>query len=198
MECMYALASYGIPKKILPFYENYELSMGLWRNWIKQRKEIETGRLLEDQGITRKQEISQKQEDSMDTSDSNPNHDGEQPGGSRSPSNHPHHPHHEMSVFLGKRLNEFAGSPGNVFLRSLVIQHSSEYDATKSRKKKTAISDSIVAEIRNRGGSFLKFNDSSQQWEEAGAAIARDKVAHAFRNLRRDVKNKSGPGDALV
>jgi predicted nucleic acid-binding protein len=51
-----------------------------------------------------------------------------------------------------------------------------------SKFEKTIVAESILKEIKDSGGRFLKQVELG--WIEVGDVMARKKISHAFRNLR--------------
>ena len=78
----------------------------------------------------------------------------------------------------GKRVLE---SPGNVHFRYLLQLHRNQYEAV-SKFEKTLVIEVILQKIRESGGRFLTQGDDG--WTEVDDDLARNKIGHAFRNLR--------------
>jgi hypothetical protein len=85
-----------------------------------------------------------------------------------------------FDVLLGreKRILE---SPGNFRFRQLVDDYRDQYESV-SKFEKTIVAESILKEIKDSGGRFLKQVELG--WIEVGDVMARKKISHAFRNLR--------------
>jgi hypothetical protein len=84
-------------------------------------------------------------------------------------------------VVLGKG-RPFQTFPGNKSLSDILGARHEEYFSLKGQAEKTAMSTSIVKELKERGTRFLKRTPSGNAWEEITDLAARDKVAHGFRN----------------
>jgi hypothetical protein len=81
----------------------------------------------------------------------------------------------DKDVLLGRgRLIE--GNPGN-----LVASYFGEYQKA-SRFEKADVLDDAYDRIKESGSRFLKMEDGD--WIEAEGAVARAKIAHAFRNYK--------------
>lgn len=85
-----------------------------------------------------------------------------------------------FDVLLGreKRILE---SPGNLRFRQLVDDYRDQYESV-SKFEKTIVAESILKEIKDSGGRFLKQVELG--WIQVCDAMARKKISHAFRNLR--------------
>jgi hypothetical protein len=93
----------------------------------------------------------------------------------------PNLPRVHYDVLFGRKKNHH---PGNKVLYLRVKRHSEAYD-TASRSRKRELTDELVGEIQATGGRFLKQVDDSDRWEEVSTEEAQEKVAQAFRNIRR-------------
>ena len=58
------------------------------------------------------------------------------------------------------------------------------YQTAKSRHTKTSITRSIEDMVRGCGGRFLKFNETSGQFEEISDAETHEKISHALRSAK--------------
>lgn len=97
----------------------------------------------------------------------------------------------QHDVLLGKYGNYSIKHEGNVFYRNLLSTRKDKYDSG-SRDVKTSITWSVISEVHDRGGRFLRKADISQGkhgWIEVNNVIARRKVSQAFRDLRKQKKN---------
>jgi hypothetical protein len=98
-----------------------------------------------------------------------------------------------FDVLLG-RGKTHTGHPGNKRLQTVLSMHSVRYNATTSRKEKTAITQEIVQIIHSESdppGRFLKFDKDANGWVKVDDAWARIKVSHAIRYASRYKKRKS-------
>lgn len=75
--------------------------------------------------------------------------------------------------------------PGNIRLRNLIEVWSQDYDVA-SLTEKQRITGEIIHSIHELTGRFLK--DDGFGWVEVDDIVAKKKVAHAFRTLRRSRK----------
>lgn len=154
-ECLYKLASYGIPLHALPIGADGEVNLHEHLHWYNQLETIA---------------------ESSSTSDKS----GLQ-GDAIIPS--------PTDILSGGRGKEFMFNPGNLALRKIVEETLPRYNSQPSRVHKTIIAQEIVQRIKSGGGRFLNREDAFT-WREVDNDMAREKVAHLFRNLRRPVKKK--------
>ena len=91
-----------------------------------------------------------------------------------------------MDVLLG-RGKVIQEHPGNLRYRHLIETSRERYERS-SKFEKTAVAEVIVRMIKESNGRFSKQDDDGTGWVVVSDEIAREKVAHAFRN-RRKVKN---------
>jgi hypothetical protein len=89
-------------------------------------------------------------------------------------------------ILLGSGF-AFQNFPGNRHFISFVkLQESTYNDAGPDRLKKTAISKQVVKSLQELGSRFLqRAGNAEDGWVQADDQAARNKVSHAFRNLRR-------------
>jgi len=74
--------------------------------------------------------------------------------------------------------------PGNAVFRNTLECRFEEYDSIESKKQKTIINWTIVAEIKKSGARFLR-QDESGFWIEVSDEVARKKVSIGFRDIRK-------------
>ena len=79
----------------------------------------------------------------------------------------------------GKLVGEH---PGNTQFRQMVDFYTDKYESS-GKVEKTCIAEIIVRAVKDSSACFLK-KDEDGLWEEVDDAMARRKVAHAFRNRR--------------
>lgn len=79
--------------------------------------------------------------------------------------------------------------PGNRKLNALLESYQSEYEAS-DKFQKTVLSEVVVSKMIEDGSRFLVREGEKKHgmWIEVSLEKARDKVAHDFRNLRRNAK----------
>eukprot|EP00529_Nitzschia_sp_RCC80_P009908 CAMPEP_0113501294 /NCGR_PEP_ID=MMETSP0014_2-20120614/32868_1 /TAXON_ID=2857 /ORGANISM="Nitzschia sp." /LENGTH=789 /DNA_ID=CAMNT_0000395853 /DNA_START=244 /DNA_END=2613 /DNA_ORIENTATION=- /assembly_acc=CAM_ASM_000159 len=96
--------------------------------------------------------------------------------------------HYDVLFGRGKGIQ---AHPGNKRLRELVEANLERYDRA-SRLEKTLMAETIVRNIKDTSGRFLKLDNASQGggWTEVNDEIARDKIAHAFRTQRKSLLQK--------
>ena len=94
-----------------------------------------------------------------------------------------------LDVIMGRgRHNQ--KKPGNRKLNLLLESYAEEYEAS-DKFQKTVLSEVFVSKMKNDGCRFLiREGDGKKHsiWVEVSLEKARDKVAHDFRNLRRNAK----------
>jgi len=92
-------------------------------------------------------------------------------------------------VILGRAGSITVVNEGNNKLRDLVNQHKQNYQESLSKLDKTRLSRTIVNEVRQRGGHFLKLDHTSGVYREATDNAAREKVSHMLRSKQEDTSN---------
>lgn len=103
----------------------------------------------------------------------------------------------ELDVILGRgRYNKL--KPGNQKLNQIVESCNDQYDAS-DKFRKTILSEVVVSKMIEEGSRFLiretgdkKDKGNKAVWVEVSLEKARDKVSHAFRNLRLSAKKNAG------
>jgi hypothetical protein len=87
-------------------------------------------------------------------------------------------------VLFGKKKT-LKEHPGNQRCMALVQANYKKYEEA-SKFAKTDIAESIISTIHSQfNGRFIKWNKDESCWDEVERNIARDKIAHNFRHLRR-------------
>lgn len=71
--------------------------------------------------------------------------------------------------------------PGNIRFRFLV-QSKREIYQRAEKYAKTPIADEVIEMVHSYGGRFVKKNSKTTQLQEVDRSVAREKVAHAFRD----------------
>jgi hypothetical protein len=126
-------------------------------------------------------------------------------------------PSHQVEVVVPSHRDVLLGGLkltqtqlGNANFRRLVDDYRGEYERSTSKLEKIKIAKKIVSEIKAEGARFLKQTDykygkdGKMIKKEQGATlsigwvapdhVAREKIIHAFRNLRAKKTSKSTPG----
>eukprot|EP00980_Cylindrotheca_fusiformis_P002521 scaffold593_cov126-Cylindrotheca_fusiformis.AAC.3 len=73
-----------------------------------------------------------------------------------------------------------------------IVNYLRSYTKASTRSGRSAVITDIVASIRDssdRGGGFVRFSPSLNQWYEVGDKVARDKVGQALRDILRNRKS---------
>jgi hypothetical protein len=86
----------------------------------------------------------------------------------------------DSSVICGRGKAAYE-HPGNRRLRMLASTFAADYSRAERKLAKSAIVANIVADIRQEGGSFCKYEKG--EWFEVGDYNAREKVSAMLRNL---------------
>lgn len=204
-ECIYALTSYGIPVNALPIKPNGELMTNNHLSWIEAQREHHQLRKQRDQ-----QGLHERRPDALAAISSMPR--GLHSMGSLDQTSATattglsastsslgekttittaanEQPDYNMTpryndVLFGRGKN-VVDAPGNINFRRIVDYYEDRYEAA-GRLEKTCIAELIVRMVKEtNGGRFLKREDGQEFWSEVDDAVARQKVAHAFRNRRK-------------
>jgi hypothetical protein len=87
-------------------------------------------------------------------------------------------------ILLGSGF-AYQNFPGNEYFISFLKLQEGTYNDTR-RMKKAAISEQVVKSLQESGSRFLqRAGNEEDGWVQADDHTARQKVSHAFRNLRR-------------
>lgn len=189
IECQTSLATYGIPRLILPVQPNGSIKL--------QEHERFLNRIIENQN--RQQRLLDPSDNSENMSDTSslaqsvPEIKNEErtPRLVASPG--------PMDVILGRGQRGYK-SPGNVLLRRLLQENYEEYNAC-SRAQKPVISQRIYRRMKEEGCRFLAPHENGENekaiaktsvdrsycpeaWAEVDEKAARDRISHGFRNMR--------------
>ncbi|KAG7351261.1 hypothetical protein IV203_010621 [Nitzschia inconspicua] len=98
--------------------------------------------------------------------------------------------HYDVLFGRGKGIQ---AHPGNKRLRELVEANLGRYEQA-SRLEKTLLAETIVRNIKDTSGRFLKLDSGrGGGWTEVNDEIARDKIAHAFRTQRKSQSQRQSP-----
>jgi hypothetical protein len=84
-------------------------------------------------------------------------------------------------------------NPGNKYFRSKLGEHLEEYSRAPNKMKKGIIVSSIIDEIREHGGAFVRQDTGSGRWFEVGDRLAREKTGQALRSALRKSSPTSFP-----
>jgi len=83
--------------------------------------------------------------------------------------------------------------PGNKYFKNIINSKVQEYACFSLRREKTNMIRSIVHQIHENGGTFIRKNPASGSWFEVDDVIAREKISQAFRNsIYRNCNRPSG------
>jgi hypothetical protein len=81
--------------------------------------------------------------------------------------------------------------PGNVMFRGLVESKHFEHSIALTREAKIEITNSVISEIKKRGGRFLAWNNLTWWTELTDERVIYSKIAVFFRNSKVSAKAKS-------
>eukprot|EP00980_Cylindrotheca_fusiformis_P031205 scaffold25978_cov122-Cylindrotheca_fusiformis.AAC.3 len=70
---------------------------------------------------------------------------------------------------------------GNKRFRQIIEMNRVSYQNATSRNEKTRITCQVIDAIRSSNGRFLKLDERTGEWSDAGDICAREKVSHALR-----------------
>jgi len=102
--------------------------------------------------------------------------------------------HYDVLFGRGKGVQ---AHPGNKRLRELVEANLERYERA-SRLEKTLLAETIVRNIKDTSGRFLKLDSGrGGGWTEVNDETARDKIAHAFRTQRKSLTQRQSPSDSV-
>ncbi len=87
-----------------------------------------------------------------------------------------------FDVIMG-RGRQGQSRPGNRQYRQLLLTYRSKYESANNFEK-TLVAELVLKIMKERGCRFLKKSDESVGWVEVSDEVAREKISHAFRNLR--------------
>jgi len=90
----------------------------------------------------------------------------------------------ESDVLCGRGRQCFEHE-GNKRFRYIVAANLQEYLTAKTRQDKTLVVYTVIYEVLENGGRFLK-RDSHGQWYDSGMRGAKEKVGHALRDASTD------------
>lgn len=74
-------------------------------------------------------------------------------------------------------------SAGNQHYRHLLVTYRSKYESANNFEK-TLVAELVLKIMKERGCRFLKKSSETPGWVEVTDEVAREKISHAFRNLR--------------
>merc|ERR1712113_454413 len=95
----------------------------------------------------------------------------------------------QSDVLFGKG-RKMKQHPGNIACNLLCEEMQEAYESA-GKFEKTDIAESIITAVHERGGRFLKATTGSNEdadscgWLEVDRLVAREKISHAFRRLRK-------------
>jgi hypothetical protein len=152
--------TFGIPKGVLPISCDGEVDLTLHKEWLMtmeaRQEEMEQAKLVD----------ASNPDSTEASSSSNFSKPILVPG--------------PMDVVMGRGRHS-QSSPGNLRLRHLLQEHRGQYEEA-SKFEKTVVAEIVLKIMKDSGCRFLK--KTKLGWVECEDQVARDKISHAFRNLR--------------
>lgn len=169
-ECQSKLASFGISRFAFP--APWEMSTDHHEKWLQERRRFEAERASNKKlEVVQKQDVLDSKMDSLKDSLNIP------------PPTHPGYVTPLPVDILFGRGSTVVEHAGNMHFRQLVDIYMHKFEAA-GKSGKSAVVQIILRRIKNASGRFLKREDGIH-WIEVDDGIARNKIAHAFRNRRK-------------
>ena len=203
---MYNLMTFGIPRHVMPInIENGELDVTDHLRWLEM---LEAREQQERQQQVREQEDSCAIPVKSDSGAKNDNngihiagHGLVTPQSTPSSSIIDKHSNHgrlnivqeddseiavlgPMDILVGRGTSS-RSSPGYIRMRNLIHEQYEQYENAAGRNCKTQITKNILVELQNAGCRFVRNKPNNQGLMVCNEAESREKIAHAFRNMRR-------------
>ncbi|CAJ1932669.1 unnamed protein product [Cylindrotheca closterium] len=95
-----------------------------------------------------------------------------------------------QDIICGRGRGSFLHEGNKAYL-SLLRRNIHAYLHAKKRVDKSAIIDTLVLSLKERGFRFLKQDDKNQRWYELSEQECYDRTAHAIRDLIRKQKGRN-------
>ena len=86
----------------------------------------------------------------------------------------------------------FGRHPANQKFNEIIRHYVRNYKESTSRHEKTEIFRTVLAETYDSGLSFMKLDNTTQQWHQLANIEAQQKIGHALRDKLR-TSNRSNP-----
>ena len=176
-EVLDALSSFGIPRDVLPFTDDGSLSTSQHKEWLARQKDVQSASfsfnnnsmfpLLSMSNFSVMTTPTLKTKSALETDPVSAGQTTPLP--------------QDVLCGRGKIVSE---NPGNIYLKRIIDKYADRYDGS-DKTEKTILSEIILGLIKETSGRFLK-KSKQGGWEEISDLAAREKIAHTFRNLRRD------------
>jgi len=87
----------------------------------------------------------------------------------------------EKDIIIGKGMRCY-NHQGNIMFRRIITARIKEYAYTTSKRAKSELISSIVANIKSKG-AFVKKDPDTSLWYQADDFLARDKTSQAIRKI---------------
>ena len=169
VECLYKLMTFGIPAEAFPLTLMGEIRKGPHIEFVRRHRALEEEKERQlstpspNNGDIDVPNTATATSNDMDISDN---------GKGITPTS--------QDVLLG-RGKGFRYHPGNVRFHKIIEAHEERYESA-NRLGKQILSEAILKLMKDSGSRFLK--QDAFGWFVVGDSVARERVAHAFRNRR--------------
>jgi hypothetical protein len=186
-ECMYRLLTFGIPREAIPIMENGSMDLS------HHQKMLDSLKYIEEKGKPKEEkEVSTRTSWTQSTSSDGSFDNAIAPAGEQKEEDIILIPS-PMDVLMGKGRQP-KSRPGALRMHYLLAENMDAYESTNHKFEKTVIAEKILLEMKVLGCRFLREAEHGGSYVEIGDATARAKIAHGFRNLRRNKKEKNSAG----
>ena len=165
LECQDVLKTFGIPidKKTFPLKSNGIVDQSHMNQWIQSLNE-ELTRPSRNVASARVPSVSSAGVSSVASG----------PGSIITPT--------AMDIIMGRGRRGLR-SQGNRRYKEMLLAYRSKYDAGNNFEK-TMVAEFVLKRLKNIGCRFIKESGGEGRWVEVLDETARQKISHAFRNLR--------------
>lgn len=102
-----------------------------------------------------------------------------------------------IDILCGRGMHNFK-HPGNAALRTKIFLKLETYLAYQRKRDKTSLIRSVIEDVLNEGGRFLKFDYTNKFWYDGGIAAAKTRVGVGFRDAKRPNRLQYGTAGMKV
>jgi hypothetical protein len=200
MECMYKLLTFGIPRDAIPLSDDGTLYVSNHHKMLQAMQNRETR--LEQPLRPNIPEMSQEEARASETSttmaqplrSNTPEISQEEPRASEITTTTTVLVPAPMDIIMGRGRRP-RSQAGALRMHSLLLEHHDAYEAG-AKFEKIAFSHLVLQKLRTLGCRFLK--QTSCGFVECDEAASRAKIAHGFRNIRWQLKEKNSQQEAAA
>jgi hypothetical protein len=188
MECIYRLLTFGIPREAIPIMDNGSVDLS------HHQKILDSLKYIEEKGKPKEEiEVSTRTSSTQSTSSDSGSFDNAiAPAAEQKEEDIILIPS-PMDVLMGKGRQP-KSRPGALRMHYLLAENMDAYESTNHKFEKTAIAKKILMEMKALGCRFLREAGHGGCYVEIDDATARAKIAHGFRNIRRNKTEKNSAG----